>query len=206
MGSHASKIDGRQILVISRVQKNVAWEMTCGAHVCGTDRYGPLRMHVGYRDGQPHTGGSCRYLTCRPECCRLGTCVQTVAVSPYKYGFQCFRPWTIVRVDRKLQNVGQVCPPARSTAIVTTPLPTPQFGLPTTCDAHFCTIVDVQSLPVTIFWGQASQNATCDAKTRYRRRKRHLLTDFSNASSIPSLKPQLFVVVVVTGKPETRAR
>jgi hypothetical protein len=33
-----------------------------------------------------------------------------------------------------------------------------------------------------------------DAKTRYRHGKRHSLTDFSNASHVPPLKPQLFVV------------
>jgi hypothetical protein len=80
------------------------WELTCGARVGRTDMFGPLRMPASCRDGRPNVGGLFRYLTCGPECCRSGTCVRTVVVSPYKYVSQCCRPWTVVREDRKVRE------------------------------------------------------------------------------------------------------
>jgi hypothetical protein len=127
----------------------LAWQLTCGTHVGGTDRSGPLRMLGSCWNGWPHAGGSCRHLTCGPEWCRPGTCVQTVVVSPYKYGSQCCRPWTVVRADTKVREQERAeCGSGVSTGPKPTccdarPLLTQQFGPPTTRDAHLCTIADV---------------------------------------------------------------
>jgi hypothetical protein len=97
-------------------------------------------------------------------------------------------------VNRSMQSVGQVCPAARSPALVMPPTRVRSSG---------------RALPATLLSGQSltfrahpsrffgTERPKAPHVTRKHGTKRHSQTNFSNASHVPSLMPELVVVVEI---------